>query len=167
MVVVMVRGHHVTVPCIWRTQLPVDYLDTSLVMNNFENVSADLSEGVPARIWYIRVEQTNNGVTAEDVELEITINGTAYTVGLAGIASGTPMYVRLIADLAAGDFSFVDYATLYQLGDGLGAQQTAIPFTADSIGLIRVRQTTGVDPVAAQIEVNIIWDKLERVSLHP
>jgi hypothetical protein len=36
----------------------------------------------------------------------------------------------------------------------------ATPFNAASIGLIRVRQTTAVDGVTAQIEVNIVWDKL-------
>jgi len=40
----------------------------TLVEDTWETVVANLSDGRPVRLWYIRVEQTNNGATAEDIE---------------------------------------------------------------------------------------------------
>jgi len=143
----------------WRTQLPVDYIDTSLVQNTWENVVADLSGGKPARLWLIIVEQENNGATVETIELEITINGTAYTWTLTGIASGTPNYCYISTGLTAGDFTTANGATIYTV---LAADpDLSVPFTVESVGLIRVRQTTDVDGTSAQIEVNVVWDRLE------
>lgn len=142
----------------WRSQLPVDYIDTSLVINTWETVVADLSGGKPAKIWYIVVEQTNNGASAETVELEVTINGTAYTWTLTDIASAATVYMRITADLTAGDFTTLSTTTVRSI---LARDDDhTIPFVVDSVGLIRVRQTTDVDAVSAQIEVNIIWEKL-------
>jgi len=146
----------------WQTQLPVDYLDTSLVQNAFENVVADLSAGKPVRLWFITVEQTNNGATIETIELEITINGTAYTWTLVGIASGTETYCFLNEKLTAGDFATQFTASVVSaLNVGAGDVDFSIPIMAASVGLIRVRQTTDVDVTSAQIEVNIVWDRLE------
>lgn len=142
----------------WQTQLPVDYLDTSLTINTFENVVADLSSGRPARLWYIIVEQTNNGATAETIALEMTINGTAYTVTITDAASGTPYYIYLYFNLATGDFNFTSTTNVFAAG--VHAANVAKPFTARTVGLIRVQQTTDVDGTSAQIEVNIAWDKL-------
>lgn len=144
----------------WKSQLPIDYIDTSLTINDWETVSADLSGGKPVKLWRIRVEQTNNGATAEDIELEITINGTAYTfsgtlnsgAGYKGVCSGS---------LSAGDFSFIFGAANTDFTvNSEGNSNTAVPFFAESVGLIRVRQTSTVDLVSAQIEVNVTWDKL-------
>ena len=143
----------------WQTQLPIDYLDATIVQNVWETVSADLSEGKPARLWYIYIEQTNNGATQETVALELTINGTAYTDTLT-LDSGVRKYVFVQSELAGGDFFLVDNPSAYQVNSARDADQSA-PFTCKSVGLIRVRQTSGVDVVAAQIEVNVVWDKLQ------
>jgi len=147
----------------WKTQLPVDYIDTSLVQNTWENVSADLSGGVPVRLWFIIVEQTNNGATAEDIELEMTINGTAYTVAVTADDS-TQYFVSVSYSLTAGDFSFLAGTQKGLVGSGVIDIRSAVPFIASSVELIRVRQTTDVDGTSAQIEVNIVWDKLTRIS---
>jgi len=143
----------------WKTQLPVDYIDTSLVINTWETVIADLSGGKPARLWFIIVEQTNNGATAETIEFEITINGTAYTVTITADDS-TPYFIYVMHSLTAGDFTF-NSSTGNMTVLGIGYTQYAIPFSVDSVSLIRVRQTTDVDGTSAQIEVNIVWDRLE------
>jgi len=148
----------------WKTQLPVDYLDTTLVQNTWENVSADLSEGMPARLWYIIVEQTNNAASAEDLELEITINGTAYTASLGAIASGALNFVAVSAVLTAGDFTLTDATSDMTAMTATVNTEKSIPFIAESVGLIRVRQTSDVDVTSAQIEVTIVWDKLTRIS---
>jgi len=144
----------------WRTRIPIDYLDTSLTINDWENVSADLSSNVPARLWYIIVEQTNNGAAVETIELEITFNGTARTWTLTGIASGTPIYCIITANQSASDFETSSTTSAQQVVS-LDVDQS-IPLAASSIGLIRTRQTTAVDGVSAQIEVNIVWDALRR-----
>jgi len=144
----------------WKAQSPIDFIDNALVVNVWETVSADLSEGSPARLWYIIVEQTNNGAGVETLEFEITINGTVYLVTMAGIASGARQFVfSQLVDDGAGDFSFAGAVSIVTpLNPTLDVDQ-AVPFGADSVGLIRVRQTTAVDAGGAQIEVNIIWDK--------
>lgn len=142
----------------WRTQLPVDYLDTTLVINTWETVSADLSGGLPAKLWFIVMVQTNNGATAETIELEITINGVAHTFTFSGIGSATPGYGYYNADLSAGTWKTQATTTIITVGSI--ESDAAVPFIAESIGLIRVRQTTGVDGTSAQIEVNIAWEKL-------
>jgi len=146
----------------WKTQVPVDYIDTSLVINTWETVVANLSGGKPARLWYIIIEQTNNGATAENLELEITINGTAYTVTVTADSAGQ-YFVFLQYARAAGDFSFAVGAkdTAYTVLSAALSSHSSMPFTAASVGLIRVRQTTDVDGTSAQIEVNIVWDRLE------
>ena len=146
---------------VWKTQLPVDYIDTSLTINAWENVSADLSGGDPARLWFIIVEQTNNGATVETIQLEITINGTAYTWE-AAFDSATAQYGMITFSLVAGDFQPYLTSTANISIRGLNAYN-GIPFTASTVGLIRVRQTTDVDATSAQIDVNIVWDKLEAV----
>ena len=146
----------------WKTQLPVDYIDTSLTINTFENVNADLSGGKPAKLWFIVVEQTNNGATGETIELEITINGTAYTWTLNNIASGTPKYCCITKNLTTGDFTTDYSSSIFAVGNDPAGGETglAIPFTAKSVGLIRVKQTSTVDGTSAQIEINIVWEKL-------
>jgi len=145
----------------WRTQLPVDYIDTSLVINTWETVVADLSGGKPVRLWFIAIEQTNNGATDEDLELEITLNGKAYTVSATGATSGEICYVKPSWSLAAGDWVFSVSASVHSVGAYALATNMVVPFNVESVGLIRVRQTSDVDGTSAQIEVNIIWDCLE------
>jgi hypothetical protein len=145
----------------FKTQKPIDFLDSTIVQDAWETVSSDLSEKRPAKLWYIIVEQTNNGAAAETIEFEITINGVAYTA-TGSLNSGTQTYVYVAYDLAAGDFIIGFTATSMTVGGGnvSGTGNRAIPFSAAKIGLVRVRQTSGVDAVAAQIEVNITWEKL-------
>lgn len=142
----------------WQTQLPVDYIDTTLVQNNWETVSANLSGGRPARVYAIIVEQTNNGATAEDITLEVTINGTAYAI-TGTLNSGTPYYVIVRNLLETGDFAFLLISTARNILEDSNTN-TGNSFTARTIGLIRTRQTTDVDGTSAQIEVNIVWEKL-------
>jgi hypothetical protein len=142
----------------WQTQLPVDYLDATLVINTWETVRADLSEGEPAKLWLIVLEQTNNGAAAEDLELEITINGTAYTWSITA-ASGTMYYCFIDDSLSGGDFATTQATNPRTVGIGFDVGNLTVPFMVDTVGLIRVRQTTAVDGVSAQIEVNIIWEK--------
>ena len=143
----------------WETQLPVDYLDVTLVQDAWETIVADLSEGAPAKIWYIIVEQTNNGAAVEDIELEITINGTVYLWDPAAVVSGARMYCYVTFQQTLGDFNTFEVNTLNTVGSAAGSVEHTIPFVAQSVELIRVRQTTAVDGVAAQIEVNIFWER--------
>ena len=155
----MPRLHRV-VPVFWKTELPVDYIDTSLVINTWETVVANLSGGKPARLLYIIIEQTNNGATAETIEFEITINGTTYTKTMTGMGSGTPVYLYFQKDLVAGDLVLLHTTTAFSVGCFALNTGVPVPFNVETVGLIRVRQTTDVDAVSAQIEVNIIWEKL-------
>ena len=154
---------------IFQSQLPVDYLDTSITINVWETIEADLSESAPAQLWYILMEQTNNGATVETLELEMTmphpVTGvmTPYTVTIAGMVSGTIYYVYRNRSLVAGDFNFLGANSHQSLGDIFLNSNVAVPFVAGSVGLVRVRQTTAVDITSAQIEVNIVWDRLVTV----
>ena len=141
----------------WKTQKPVDYLDDSLVQNTWENVVADLSEGLPARIWFIILEQTNDGATAEDIELEVTIEGTTKTWS-GTLDSGSQYYGFLDKN---GDPQFHVANAQCTLRDVQPTGDVAIGGTYRDVGLIRVRQTSDVDGVSAQIEVNVVWDKME------
>lgn len=153
----------------WKTQLPVDYIDTSLTINDWETIVADLSDGKPAKLLAIIVQQDNNGAAAEDIELEITmahpVTGvmTTYTWS-ASLASAIPQWGIIEYHLAAGDFTPTLTATLSQ-PLWTGANTLSYPFTSGAISLIRVRQTSAVDVVSAQIEVNIIWEKLTVVEV--
>lgn len=143
---------------IWKTQLPIDYIDTTLTINVWGSASTDLSTGDPAKLLYIIVEQTNNAAGVETIELEITINGTAFTWTLTGIADGAPIYCLITSNLDTGiweDSSSANARQVMSLDDDQDA-----PLTAETVGLVRARQTTSVDGVSAQIEVNIVWDKL-------
>lgn len=160
------RGHrggrrlgHLFNRYIWQSQLPVDYIDNSLTINNWETIVADLSGGDPARLWWIIVEQTNNGAAVENFELEITINGTAYTFAQAAAVSGTQYFGLMYYTLTAGDFTPLFTTSTHTVGNPVSTAQ-GIPFTAETVSLIRIRQTTAVDVVAASLEVNIVWDLL-------
>lgn len=142
----------------WKTQLPVDFIDNSLTINDWSEVSADLSGGKPVRLWTIAVAQTNNASSSETVELELILNGTAYTITLTGITSGTVYFNHLKDLLSGGDWVFEN--TVSEVAAGARIIENAIPLTVDSVGLIRVRQTSTVDATSAQIEVNITWEKL-------
>lgn len=145
----------------WKTQLPIDFIDTSLTINDWMEISPDLSEGKPAKLWFLILKQTNNGTSAEDIDLEVTINGTAY-VFTGTLTNATNYYGVIDRNLDTGDFSPILDATANTC---IGAYSNvhAIPFVAESVGLIRVQQTTNVDGTSAQIEVNIAWEKLVNV----
>jgi hypothetical protein len=148
-------------PRVWETQLPVDYIDTTLVINTWETVVANLSGGNRAKLWYVTVEQTNNGATNETIEFEMTINGTAYTWTINAV-SGSTYYIYFTMNLATGDFEPVSSAA--SVRTFIVVDNThPISFNAKSVGLMRVRQTTDVDGTSAQIEVNTVWEKLVAV----
>ena len=145
------------------TQLPVDWIDTALVASTWETVEANLSGGHPAKLYLIYVEQTNNGATVEDIEVEIDINGSTLNWTIPNAVSGTPYYLQIGHDQLLGDFDPVYGTSIRGVLLGPASNSDLQPFTARTVGLIRAVQTTGVDAVAAQIEVNIVWDKLEAV----
>ena len=145
---------------VFKSQLPVDFIDTSITINDWMTVDSNLSDGDPCKLWVLIVEQTNDSATAETLEFEITINGTAYTLTMTNAASGTAYYVSISRNLTTGDFTLAWSSSARTVGEAaLG--NLAVPFVADHVGLIRVRQTTTVDPVAAQVEVNMNWELLE------
>ena len=146
---------------IWKTQPPIDFIDNTIVADAWEEVTADLSEGKPAKLWRVIIEQTNNGAGAEDLELEMTINGVAYTITMGAMVSGARWYVFLNRNLATGALELIASAVAATMGATGLSVHIAIPFVASTVGLVRVRQTSAVDVVSAQIEVNISWDKKE------
>jgi hypothetical protein len=154
---------------IWKDQLPIDFIETTIVINTWNTVIANLSGGDPAMLLYLYFEQTNNGATGETIECEITINGTAYTEAVAGLSSGSIQYVYMEPNLTGGDFTINGSTTATSFGTGSIVPIEGVRpyinnwFIAESIGLIRIRQTSAVDVVSAQIEVNAVWRKLERV----
>lgn len=101
------------------------------------------------KAWYLFVEQTNNGATAEDIEIELTLNGIALPTDTRASVSGTPYAVRIRNEndpfMDAGNWT-------------LGAQDSdqSVPLETRSLQ-VRVRQTTAVDVVAANIEVNMVY----------
>jgi hypothetical protein len=130
------------------TDVPID----PIVVNNWYT-ALETTRNVKA--FYLIVEQTNNGAAAENIEAELTIDGTAYVCGIGGAASGTPYYV----------FADIDGA-LDQVGNvrqilSLDLDQSA-PLETRSLQ-VRVRQTSAVDVVSAIIEVNMVYATLERV----
>lgn len=142
----------------WQTQKPIDYLDTSLVVDTWENVSDDLGAGKPVKIWSVIIEQTNNGAAVENLELEISINGVPHIWSIANAASGTPYYCYITNEQSAGNYGVASSSSARTF-NSLGLGNISIPFS-QLISLIRVRQTTNVDVVSAQIEVNITFAKL-------
>ena len=104
------------------------------------------------KAYYLIVEQTNTGATAENVGIELTINGTPIT-GTRTLNSGTPYYIYL-----AGGWAITESVVVSQILS-LDADQSA-PLETRSLG-IRVRQTTAVDLVSAVIEVNMVYATLE------
>ena len=101
----------------WKRQPPIDWIDTSIVQDAWETVTSDLSSGKKAKIFVCLVEQTNNGATAEDLEIEITINGTAYTWSLTA-NSGTPYYLFMNATTLSGtDFLESSSTSAYAFGN--------------------------------------------------
>lgn len=145
------------------TQPPVDWIETSLTMLAIETVETDLSEGQPAELYMIIVEQTNNGATAEDIMVNITINGTVVQWDLSGIASGTPQYLQIDKNLSGTTFNPTHGTSARGVLLGTVSSSDILPFVAESVSEITVQQTSTVDAVAAQIEVNIIWAKAEVV----
>ena len=116
----------------WMGHLPIDFLDDTIVQNTWETVSANMSGGEPTKMWFIIVEQTNNGNTDEDIELEMTIDGTAYT-GSATMTSGTPYYFYATWDLSAGDWNL--WRTSNRVTAAAPETRVAIPWIVGDVGL--------------------------------
>ena len=133
----------------------IDYITTAVedpvVINTWYTVMPTTED---VKLWYVVFEQTNNGATAETVECEFTINGGAPVVAAgAGLDSGNQYYAMV--DLAAvGSVS----GDVYQVSSGETDQSA--PLETRSLQ-IRVRQTSAVDLVSAQIECNIVYATLE------
>lgn len=124
----------------------LDWDEDTLVQNTWYTALATTED---VKAWYIVVEQTNNGAAVETIEVELTIDGTVYTETLVGLASGTPMYLTFLYTGVLASQALV-IQVLSRDND-----QSA-PLETRSLQ-IRVRQTTPVDPVAAQIEVNMVY----------
>lgn len=105
------------------------------------------------KAWYLTVEQTNTGATDETLEVELTVNGVAYTI-IWLATSGQTRYVSFIIN---GTILAGNTAPNQMLS--LDLDQSA-PLETRSLG-IRVRQTTVVDAVSAIIEVNMVYATLE------
>ena len=99
------------------------------------------------KAYYLIVEQTNTGGTAEDIVCELTINGTIYNYS-ANIASGAAQYIFSYLGALGGSGSARQFLSL-------DADQSA-PLQTRSLG-IRVRQTSAVDVTSAIIEVNLVY----------
>jgi hypothetical protein len=121
--------------------------DTAVVVINDWNEPMPTEDNV--KCWYLVVEQTNNGATAETLQLEITL------------ASGTPLTLNIAAD--SGNRYYIYYnlngtltssTSIYTLGSL--DPDNSVPIETSSMR-IRIRQTTAVDVVSASIEVNVIY----------
>ena len=104
------------------------------------------------KAYYLIVEQTNAGATAEDIVLELTIDGVPFVYSRL-IGSGVPYYY-----LMNSSGIFDSAATVIQLLS-LDFDQSA-PLETRSLG-IRVRQTSVPDVASAIIEVNMVYATLE------
>lgn len=135
----------------------LDYITTvvvdPIVINDWYT-ALETRRGIKA--YYLIVEQNNNGAAAEDLEVELTINGIVYVASLGALVSGTSYYVNATITAA-----FSVFATVRQILS-LDADQSA-PLETKSLK-IRVRQTTVVDGVSAQIEVNLVYEELQPTS---
>ena len=100
------------------------------------------------KAYYLVVEQTNTGAAAEDIVVELTIDGTVYTRAV-NRASGVPMYMHM------NQYNALDYQTDIRQMMSLDIDQSA-PLECKSLG-IRVRQTSAVDITSAIIEVNMVY----------
>lgn len=149
------------------SQLPVDFIETTLVINAWNTVVSNLSAGKLVKLWKILLEQTNNTATAEDIELEITmahpVTGimTAYTWS-GSLDSGVISFGTVTNALTAGDLT-TNLGTTERTVSYQAANNHTISLIVSAVSLIRVRQTSTVDVVSAQIEVNIVWEKLKVV----
>ncbi len=131
------------------TDVPID----PIVINDWY-VALEPTRNV--KVWYLIIEQTNNGATNEDLEIELTINGVVFIANGAAIVSGDPRYI-----VAGSTGVFDDVGGVRQVLS-LDGDQSA-PLETRSLG-IRVRQTTAVDLVSAIIEVNMVYATLEQTS---
>lgn len=129
----------------------LDYFNNAITINDWY---APLAETQDVKAWYLVMEQTNNGAAAEDIEVELTINGGAPIVAAIGAAvSGTPYYIIL------GLWGVAGSTDVPQQLLALDVDQSA-PLETRSLQ-VRVRQTTAVDGVSASIEVNMVYATLE------
>ena len=132
----------------------LDWISTDvdpIVVQNFWYTPLVETDDVKA--YYLLVEQTNNGAAVEDIELEVTHNGTVDTLTIVGAISGTIYYA--VYDVAG----VITFSTSVRQVISLDLDQSA-PMETKSM-MIRARQTTAVDIVAAQIEVNMVYATLE------
>lgn len=157
---------------VWLDQLPVDYSTSGVanpvVINTWYTVESDLSDGKPAKLGYILVEQTNNGATAEDLEIEITIinpDGSSETITwtITGATNGTPYFLYFANTLLASTFQPIQSTSGFVAFGKSSADKSY--FNVRAISQIRVRQTSAVDLVSAYIEFNMDWKKLTAVSV--
>lgn len=142
------------------TSFPIDYIDTTLVINTWETITGFSSGGKRCKILYMYIEQTNNGATDEDLELELTYldqNGTTRTITFSlTAASGQRYYCYLTGDLTGGIFTGATSTSVYPMVTR--GTDNIEGWKLRALTSARVRQTTDVDVVAAQIELNAIWE---------
>ena len=105
------------------------------------------------KAWYLVVEQTNNGAAAETIGVEVTVNGNVNNRNIAALVDNTPNYMFF------SELGFLSNQAAVRQLLALDDDHSA-PLETRSLR-IRVRQTTAVDVVAAQIEVNMVYATLE------
>ncbi len=144
----------------FKTQATANIQDTTLVQNAWKTYSADLSAGKIAKVWVIKLTQTNNDATAETVELEITFNNVVTLWTLTNIASADSIYCSMMPNTSGTYTTYYNSAfqTVFSTGAAVG-----IPFQG-LVGLIRYRQTSTVDGTSASIDIEIDWEKLVGVA---
>ena len=124
----------------------LDYLNDALTINVWYTPLATTRN---VKAYYLIVAQTNNGAADEDIEVELTIDGTVYTV-IKSMISGQVYYYRMTPIGTIDPGSTNPYQML-----SLDLDQSA-PLETRSLG-IRVRQTSAVDATGAVIEVNMVY----------
>ncbi len=141
-------------PQVCRPPIPefknLDWISTSvdaIVVQNKWYTPFPLTKNV--KVFYLIVEQTNNGAAIENLTVELTVNGTVFIRNMVGVASGVQRYMQFNLDSVLGDAAAVSQML------SLDVDQS-VPLETKSLK-IRVRQTSTVDGVAANIEVNMVY----------
>ncbi len=127
----------------------LDYTNNSLTINEW---LTPLDTALNIKATYLVFEQTNNGATAEDIELELILDGVVRTVSQTA-DSGVRYWIII------NHFNVISTVLFGQQLMTSDFDQSA-SISSKSVK-IRVRQTSTVDVTSASIEVNMLYHKLE------
>jgi hypothetical protein len=129
----------------------LDWIQDTLVQNQWYIVLGGGNDDL--KIYYLIVEQTNFAAANEAIEIEWIIDGNATVQTIAAAVSGQVYYIGW--QQSAANFA----STNPRQPLSLDFDQSA-PLETRSL-YMNVRQTSAVDPDAAQIEVNMVYATLE------